>query len=125
MSTIAAIATAASNGGIGIIRISGKESFSILDKIFKAFKPQKIEEILGYTMKYGHIINMETNEIIDEVLVSYFKEPKSYTTENMCEINSHGGTIVMKRILELCIKNGARLAEPRRIYKKSIPKWKN
>lgn len=120
MSTIAAIATAASNGGIGIIRISGKESFSILDKIFKAFKPQKIEEISGYTMKYGHIINMETNEIIDEVLVSYFKEPKSYTTENMCEINSHGGIIIEQEILRQCLLAGAELAEPGEFTKRAF-----
>ena len=59
-------------------------------------------------MKYGYIV--ENEKIIDEVLVSYFKEPMSYTTENMCEINSHGGNVVMKKILELCLKNGAQLA---------------
>ena len=90
--------------------MSGENCFEILDKIFQAKKPQRIEEIKGYTIKYGHII--ENNEIIDEVLVSYFKKPLSYTTENMCEINSHGGNVLVKKILELCLKNGAKLAEP-------------
>ena len=69
-------------------------------------------------MKYGHII--ENENIIDEVLVSYFKEPMSYTTENMCEINSHGGNVVMKKILELCLKNGAELAEPGEFTKRAF-----
>lgn len=111
MSAIAAISTAPGIGGIGIVRMSGKDCFKILDKIFKAKNPEKIENIKGYSIKYGNIIDPETNKNVDEVLVSYFKNPKSYTTEDMCEINSHGGIIVVRRILELCLKNGARLAE--------------
>lgn len=113
--TIASISTAPGIGGIGIIRMSGKESFNILEKIFK---PKSNSEIAGYTMKYGHIV--EDEKIIDEVLVSYFKSPRSYTTEDMCEINSHGGTIVMKKILELCLKNGAELAEPGEFTKRAF-----
>ena len=105
-------------GGIGIIRMSGENCFEILDKIFQAKKTQRIEEIKGYTIKYGHII--ENNEIIDEVLVSYFKKPLSYTTENMCEINSHGGNVLVKKILELCLKNGAKLAEPGEFTKRAF-----
>lgn len=112
MSTIAAISTAPGIGGIGIVRMSGEDCFKILDKIFKAKNPQEIEDVKGYTIKYGNIIDPETNKTIDEVLVSYFKKPKSYTTENMCEISSHGGTIVVRKILEICLKNGAKLAEP-------------
>lgn len=112
MSTIAAISTAAGIGGIGIVRMSGEDCFKILEKIFKAKNPEKIEEIKGYTIKYGNIIDPKTNKNIDEVLVSYFKKPKSYTTENMCEISSHGGIVVVKKILEVCLKNGAKLAEP-------------
>ena len=122
MSTIAAISTAPGVGGIGIIRMSGEECFEILNKIFIPKSDGKIE---GYKMKYGKIIDTSKNEEIDEVLVSYFIAPKSYTTENMCEINSHGGIIVMNRILQECLKNGAILAEPRRIYQKSFFKWKN
>ena len=98
--------------------MSGKNCFEILEKIFKPKKQEKIENIKGYTMKYGHIV--ENKKIIDEVLVSYFKEPMSYTTENMCEINSHGGNIVMKKILELCLKNGAQLAEPGEFTKRAF-----
>ena len=117
-STIVSISTAPGIGGIGIIRMSGNETFEILNKIFKPKKEQKIEEIKGYTMKYGEII--DNNQIIDEVLVSYFKAPKSYTTENMCEINSHGGSIIVKKILEICLKNGADMAEPGEFTKRAF-----
>ena len=120
MSTIAAISTATGAGGIGIIRMSGKECFSILEKIFKPKKKESIDQIKGYTMKYGHIVDSKTGEKIDEVLVSYFKSPKSYTTENMCEINSHGGTVVERRILEQCLANGAELAEPGEFTKRAF-----
>ena len=98
--------------------MSGKECFKILDKVFIPKNKQEIEEIKGYTIKYGNIVNK--NEIVDEVLVSYFKAPKSYTTEDMCEINSHGGNIIMKKILELCLKNGATLAEPGEFTKRAF-----
>ena len=118
MSTIVAISTAPGIGGIGIIRMSGEECFDILDKVFKQKNQQNIEEIKGYSIKYGHIV--ENNEVIDEVLVSYFKGPKSYTAENMCEINSHGGIVIMNRILDICIKNGAELAEAGEFTKRAF-----
>lgn len=89
MSTIAAISTAPTIGGVGIIRISGENCFKIIEKIFKPKNPEKIELINGYSIKYGHIVEPKTKQIIDEVLVTYFKAPKSYTTEDMCEINTH------------------------------------
>ena len=98
--------------------MSGKNCFDILEKIFKAKNPQSIENIKGYTIKYGNII--ENNNIVDEVLVSYFKAPKSYTAENMCEINSHGGNYIVKKILDLCLKNGAGLAEPGEFTKRAF-----
>ncbi len=98
--------------------MSGKECFNVLEKIFKPKKQEKIEDIKGYTLKYGNIV--ENEEIVDEVLVSYFKAPRSYTTENMCEINTHGGNIVVKKILELCLKNGANLAEPGEFTKRAF-----
>ena len=98
--------------------MSGDDCFKLLDKIFVPKNKQNIDNIKGYTMKYGHIV--ENEEIIDEVLVSYFKAPKSYTAENMCEINSHGGNIVVKKILELCLKNGAELAEPGEFTKRAF-----
>lgn len=98
--------------------MSGEDCFTILDKIFSPKNKQPIESIKGYTIKYGNII--ENEEIIDEVLVSYFKAPKSYTTENMCEINSHGGNVIVRRILEICLKNGAELAEPGEFTKRAF-----
>ncbi len=120
MSTIVAISTAPGIGGIGIIRMSGENSFSILEKIFRQKKPQKIEDIKGYTIKYGKIIDPKNKQIIDEVLVSYFKKPNSYTTEDMCEINSHGGVIVMQKILEICLENGAQMAEAGEFTKRAF-----
>ena len=118
MSTIAAISTAPAIGGIGIVRLSGKDSFKILEKIFIPKNKQEIEKIKGNTIKYGNIVC--DGKIIDEVLVSYFKAPKSYTTEDMCEINSHGGVLVVKKILEICLKNGAILAEPGEFTKRAF-----
>ena len=121
MSTIAAIATATGAGGIGIIRMSGEKCFDVLKKIFiPADKKCDIGKVKGYTMKYGYIINAQTNEKIDEVLVSFFRSPRSYTTENMCEINSHGGTVVERKILEQCLLNGADLAEPGEFTKRAF-----
>ena len=105
-------------GGIGIIRMSGEDCFKVLNKIFVPKKQEKIENIRGYSIKYGFIV--DNDEHIDEVLVSYFKAPKSYTTENMCEINSHGGNIVVRKILDLCLKNGANLAEPGEFTKRAF-----
>ena len=119
MSTIAAISTATGNGGIGIVRMSGKKCFEILDKIFVPFNKENTE-IKGYSIKFGYIVNPETNEKIDEVLVSYFVAPKSYTTENMCEINSHGGYIVEKKILQMCLKYGAEIAEAGEFTKRAF-----
>ena len=118
MSTIVGIATAPGIGGIGIVRMSGEKTFEILDKIFIPKTKQDISEIKGYSIKYGNIV--ENNKIIDEVLVSYFKAPKSYTTENMCEINAHGGNIVVKKILELCLANGAEMAGPGEFTKRAF-----
>ena len=116
--TIVAISTASGNGGIGIIRLSGKDTFKIINKIFVPKNKEK--EIKGYNIKYGNIINPKNNEIIDEVLVSFFISPKSYTKEDMCEINSHGGMVVEKRILEICLENGAELAEPGEFTKRAF-----
>lgn len=116
--TIVAISTAMGNGGIGIVRMSGEKSFEILDKIFR---PKNNDGFIkGYQIKYGNIIDPKNKEIVDEVLVSYFVAPKSYTTENMCEINTHGGMVVEKRILELCLENGAEIASPGEFTKRAF-----
>ncbi|MDR0979258.1 MAG: tRNA uridine-5-carboxymethylaminomethyl(34) synthesis GTPase MnmE [Lachnospiraceae bacterium] len=117
MSTIAAISTAPGVGGIGIIRLSGEEAFVIIKKVFS---PQNNSKIEGYKIKYGRIVNPKTKEIIDEVLVSFFKAPKSYTTEDMCEINSHGGNVIIQSILNVCLENGAVLAEPGEFTKRAF-----
>ena len=116
MDTIVAISTAPGTGGIGIVRLSGKNSFNIVEKIFM---PKNTEKIKGYSIKYGNIVDAN-KKIIDEVLVSYFVSPKSYTSENMCEINAHGNNIVLKQILDLCLNNGARLAEPGEFSKRAF-----
>ena len=116
--TIVAISTAMGNGGIGIVRMSGEKSFEILDNIFR---PKNNDGFIkGYQIKYGNIIDPKNEEIVDEVLVSYFVAPKSYTTENMCEINTHGGMVVEKRILELCLENGAEIAGPGEFTKRAF-----
>ncbi len=116
MSTIVAISTSPGIGGIGIIRMSGNECFDILNQFFV---PKNKSKAKSYTLKYGKIVD-NFGEIVDEVLVSFFLAPKSYTTENMCEINTHGGTVVMNKILEICLKNGAVLAEPGEFTKRAF-----
>ncbi len=103
MTTIAAISTPAGNGGIGIVRMSGDDALSIIKKIFK---PVKAGEFIPSMMRLGEIVDEQGN-VVDQVLVSYFKAPKSYTGEDICEINCHGGYITSKKVLELLLQNGA------------------
>ncbi len=117
--TIAAVATAMSSSGIGIIRISGDQAFSIIDRIFCPKNVEKkMEEQPTYTIHYGTII--DGTEMLDEVLVLLMRGPHSYTAEDTVEIDCHGGVLVMRRILEVVIKNGARLAEPGEFTKRAF-----
>lgn len=117
--TIAAIATAMTNSGIGIVRISGEDSFEIIDRIFQSKNGTKmISKMKSHTAHYGYICDGE--KIIDEVIVLIMKAPNSYTTEDTIEIDCHGGTLVMKRILETVIKYGARPAEPGEFTKRAF-----
>lgn len=130
--TIAAIATGMSNSGIGIIRISGEDAFQIVDKIFYGNGgKKKLSEVESHTVHYGHIVELldekssdtsETSDrnIVDEVMVSVFHSPRSYTTEDTVEINCHGGVLMVNRILELCLKAGARLATPGEFTKRAF-----
>ncbi len=118
MDTIVAISTAPGLGGIGIIRMSGNESFNILMKFFKSKKIKTIDDIERNTIIYGHIY--DENTLVDEVMVSFFKGPNSYTKEDVVEINSHGGIIVVRKILDICIKNGARLADSGEFTKRAF-----
>ena len=116
--TIAAIATAMTSSGIGIVRISGDEAVSITDRIFEMKNQKKLEDMPTHTIHYGHI--HDGDEVIDEVMVVLMREPKSYTREDTVEIDCHGGVYVMKRILETVIKYGARPAEPGEIPRMNL-----
>ena len=117
--TIAAAATAMSSSGIGIIRISGDEAYSVMQKIFRPHNPEKkMNEQPAYTVHYGTIADGE--EILDEVLVMLMKAPHSYTAEDTVEIDCHGGRLVMQRILDLVLRNGARPAQPGEFTKRAF-----
>ena len=116
--TIAAIATAMSSSGIGIIRISGDESVEIVDRIFSMKNEKKLSDMPTHTIHYGHI--KDGDEVIDEVMVVLMRAPKSYTKEDTVEIDCHGGVYVMKRVLETVIKYGARPAEPGEFTKRAF-----
>lgn len=107
--TIAGISTPRGEGGIGIIRISGTEAFEILEKIFVPKSKKKISELKNFSINYGHIVDRE--EVIDEVMVSIMKSPNTYTKEDIVEINCHGGFVITEKVLEVVLKNGARIAE--------------
>ena len=117
--TIAAIASAMTNSGIGIIRISGEDAFDVIDKIYRSQKGNKLlSQCKSHTIHYGHIY--DEDEIIDEVMVLLMRAPNSYTREDTVEIDCHGGTLVMRRILEVVLKNGARPAEPGEFTKRAF-----
>ena len=116
--TIAAIATAMSSSGIGIVRISGEEAVLVADRIFEMKNHKKLSEMPTHTIHYGHI--HDEDEVIDEVMVLLMRGPKSYTREDTVEIDCHGGVYVMKRILETVIRHGARPAEPGEFTKRAF-----
>jgi tRNA modification GTPase len=117
--TIAAIATAMSDSGIGIVRISGDEAIDVADKIFRSVNPdKKLKNVKSHTVHYGFIYDGDI--FLDEVMVIVMKGPRSYTTENTVEINCHGGILMVNRILETVIKYGARLAEPGEFTKRAF-----
>lgn len=119
--TIAAISTPLGEGGIGIIRISGKRAIEISDKIFRSpSKHKKLKDLPSHTVHYGYICIPETGELLDEVLVTLMKTPRSYTREDVVEISSHGGFLSLKRILDLILRSGARLAEAGEFTKRAF-----
>lgn len=118
--TIAAIATALGEGGISIIRVSGDKALNIVSSIFKGKNNRGLEDIKPYTMRYGFIIDKETDEVLDEVIVSFMKGPRSFTAEDTVEINCHGGIYATNRIFEEVIKSGARTAEPGEFTKRAF-----
>jgi tRNA modification GTPase len=110
--TIAAISTPLGEGGIGIVRLSGKNSIEIAENIFSSPKKRTLQNMKSSSVIYGHIHNPSTGEKIDEVLVTVMKSPHSYTKEDVVEINCHGGMITLRKTLELVLRQGARLADP-------------
>ena len=116
--TICAIATAMGEGGIAIIRVSGSEALDVVSKVFRAKNDFNIKEMKSYTMKYGFIYDGE--DLIDEVIISFMKGPRSFTAEDVVEINCHGGVVSTNKVLEAIIKAGARIAEPGEFTKRAF-----
>lgn len=117
--TIAAISSAAGNSGIGIIRVSGDEAIEVVDKIFRpANKNKKLANVESHTVHYGHI--MDGDKTLDQVIVIVMKNPHSYTGEDTVEIDCHGGMLILKKVLDLVLKNGARTAEPGEFTKRAF-----
>ena len=118
--TICAIATPIGEGGIAIIRISGEKALEIADKIFAPKSKKDIKDMKTYTMRYGTIVDLDTKDIIDDVILSYMKGPRSYTGENVIEVNCHGGVVATNRVLNQIVKAGARIAEPGEFTKRAF-----
>lgn len=115
--TITAISTPLGEGAIGIVRLSGSDSLAILKKVFKG---KDLDQVASHTLNYGHIIDPDKGEILDEVMVGIMLAPKTFTRENVVEINTHGGVAVTNEILQLLIRQGARLAEPGEFTKRAF-----
>ena len=115
--TIAAISTPLGEGAIGIVRLSGTDSFAIAQKIFKG---KDLASVASHTLNYGHIVDPDKNEILDEVMVGAMRSPKTFTREDIIEINTHGGIAVTNEILQLAIREGARMAEPGEFTKRAF-----
>ena len=116
--TIAAISTPRGEGGIGIVRLSGDNSINILSKIFKPISNKKVKELKNFTINYGYLYSDE--KLVDEVMVSIMKGPKTYTKEDIVEINCHGGYLMTEKVLELILSNGCRIAEQGEFTKRAF-----
>jgi len=117
--TIAAISTPMGEGGIGIVRLSGKNSIQIADRFFKSKRGRLLEKMKSHTIHYGSAVHLN-GEVADEVLVSVFRAPNSYTKENVVEISAHGGIVPLRQILNLAVHHGARMAEPGEFTKRAF-----
>lgn len=116
--TITSISTPMGEGAIGIVRLSGPEAVEIGDKLYKGKK--KLKDVPSHTINYGHIIDPETHEVVEEVMISVLRAPKTFTREDIIEINCHGGILTINRILELTMTHGARMAEPGEYTKRAF-----
>ena len=117
--TIAAISTAPGEGAIGIVRISGEDAIRIADEVYR-LKDKRLNEQASHTIHYGHIVDPKNDEVIDEVMVTVLRAPKTFTREDIVEINCHGGIVAINRILQLVLRMGARLAEPGEFTKRAF-----
>ncbi|WP_199445841.1 tRNA uridine-5-carboxymethylaminomethyl(34) synthesis GTPase MnmE [Bacillus weihaiensis] len=120
MDTITAISTPLGEGAIAIVRLSGEEAIQIADKLFKAPTNKRLSDVDSHTIHYGHIIDPATDKIVEEVMVSIMRGPRTFTRENVVEINCHGGLVTVNKVLQLCVQNGARLAEPGEFTKRAF-----
>lgn len=118
--TICGIATPLGEGGISIIRVSGSDSLKVINKIFKGKNSSDILDMKSYTMRYGYMCDIDSKVEIDEVIISYMKGPRSFTAEDVVEVNCHGGVVSTGRVLEEIIKVGARIAEPGEFTKRAF-----
>lgn len=116
--TIAAISTPLGEGAIAIVRLSGSKAIEITDRIYKGKQP--LSEVESHTIHYGHLVNPETNDIVEEVMISVMRAPRTYTREDVVEINCHGGIVTVNRVLQLVLQNGAELAEPGEFTKRAF-----
>ncbi len=120
LDTIAAISTPMGEGAIAIVRLSGDEAVRIASSIFRAPSNKTLEDVPTHTIHYGHLIDPKTEQIVEEVMVSVMRGPKTFTREDVVEINSHGGIVAVNRVLELVLQQGARLAEPGEFTKRAF-----
>lgn len=118
--TIAAISTPMGEGAIAIVRLSGDEAIPIADKLFRGIGGKRLSEVASHTIHYGHLIDAKSGEVVEEVMVSVMKGPKTFTKEDVVEINCHGGIVSVNRVLQHVLKNGARLAEPGEFTKRAF-----
>ncbi|UII55961.1 tRNA uridine-5-carboxymethylaminomethyl(34) synthesis GTPase MnmE [Cytobacillus spongiae] len=118
--TIAAISTPMGEGAIAIVRLSGDEAIDIADKLFLGVKGKRLKSVATHTIHYGNILDPKTNQIVEEVMVSVMHGPKTFTKENIVEINCHGGLVSVNKVLQLVLNNGARLAEPGEFTKRAF-----
>ncbi|KAA6447178.1 tRNA uridine-5-carboxymethylaminomethyl(34) synthesis GTPase MnmE [Bacillus swezeyi] len=120
MDTIAAISTPMGEGAIAIVRMSGPEALSIADKVYKGPRGKRLSSVDTHTINYGHIVDPETEKVVEEVMVSVLKAPKTFTREDIVEINCHGGIVTVNQVLQLVLREGARLAEPGEFTKRAF-----
>ena len=121
--TIAAISTPMGEGAIAIVRLSGDEAILIADKLFRSIGGKKLTEAATHTIHYGHLLDPKSGQVVEEVMVSVMKGPKTFTKEDVVEINCHGGIVSVNRVLQQVSNKWSETGGTRRVYKKGIFKW--